>query len=120
MAVHYNNKVCGQSGSIVPRFPGSGILVPCGHGQIFMAAQVWHGMLQTLVPGYSFEQLAWQEQLEPGSSGCWCCRCSGCGLHTWHRWGQCRLCCLEAVSCWSLQCGIHTTWGSVDCFDLYS
>ena len=69
MAVHYDNKVHGQSGSIVPRFPGSGILVPCGHGQIFVAAQVWHGMLQALVPGHSFEQLAWQEQLEPVSSG---------------------------------------------------
>ena len=34
-----------------------------------MVAQVWHGMLQALVPGHSFEQLAWQEQLEPGSSG---------------------------------------------------
>ena len=65
----YKNKVCGQSGSIVPRFPGSGILVPCGHGHIFVAAQVWHGMSQALVPGHSFEQLAWQEQLEPGSSG---------------------------------------------------
>ena len=37
-------KVCGQSGSTVPRSPGSGILVPCAHGQIFVAAQVWHGM----------------------------------------------------------------------------
>ena len=69
MAVHYKNKVCGQSGSIVPRSPGSGILVPCGHGQIFGAAQVWHRMSQTLVPGHSSEQLAWQEQLEPVSSG---------------------------------------------------
>ena len=34
-----------------------------------MAAQVWHGMSQALVLGHSFEQLAWQEQLEPGSSG---------------------------------------------------
>ena len=34
-----------------------------------MAAQVWHGMSQTLVPGHSSEQLAWQEQLEPVSSG---------------------------------------------------
>ena len=66
---HYHNKVCGLSGSIVPRFPGSGILVSCGHGQIFVAAWVWHGMSQALVPGHSFEQLAWQEQLEPGSSG---------------------------------------------------
>ena len=65
----YDSKVHGQYGSIVPRFPGSGILVPGGHGWIFMAAQVWHGMLQALVPGHSFEQLAWQEQLEPGSSG---------------------------------------------------
>ena len=67
---HYNNKVHGQSRSIVPRFPGSDILVPChGHGQIFMAAQVWHGMSQALVLGHSSEQLAWQEQLEPVSSG---------------------------------------------------
>ena len=66
---HYDNKVHGQSGSIVPRFPGSGILVPCGHGWIFMAAQVWHGMSQALVPGHSCEQLAWQEQLEPVSFG---------------------------------------------------
>ena len=34
-----------------------------------MAAQVWHGMSQTLVPGHSSEQLAWQEQLGPVSSG---------------------------------------------------
>ena len=26
-------------------------------------------MLQALVQGHSFEQLVWQEQLEPGSSG---------------------------------------------------
>ena len=51
-------KVCGQSGSTVPRSPGSGILVPCRHGQIFVAAQVWHGMSQTLVPGHDSEQLA--------------------------------------------------------------
>ena len=63
------NKVCGQSGSTVPRSPGSGILVPCRHSWIFMAAQVWHGMSQTLVLGHSSEQLAWQGQLEPVSSG---------------------------------------------------
>ena len=57
------------SGSTVPRSPGSGILMPCGHGQIFVAAQVWHGMSQTLVLGHSSEHLAWQEQLEPVSSG---------------------------------------------------
>ena len=68
MVAHYNNKIHGKSGSRVPRFPKSGIWVPCGHGQIFMAAQVWHGMSQALVPGHSFEQLAWEEQLEPGSS----------------------------------------------------
>ena len=68
-AAHYDNKVCGQSRSIVPRSPGSGILVPCGHGQIFMAAQVWHGMSQALVLGHSSEQVAWWEQLEPVSSG---------------------------------------------------
>ena len=57
MAVHYKNKVHGQSRLIVPIFPGSGILVPCGHGWIFVAEQTWHGMLQALVPGHSFEQL---------------------------------------------------------------
>ena len=61
-------KIHGQSGSTVPRSPGSGVLVPCGHGQIFVAAWVWHWMSQTLVPGHSSEQLAWQEQLEPVSS----------------------------------------------------
>ena len=66
---HYNNKVLGQSGSIVPRSPGSGILVPCVHGWVFVAAQVWHGTLQALVLGHSSEQLAWQEQLEPVSAG---------------------------------------------------
>ena len=66
---HYDSKVHGQSRSTVPRSSGSGILVPFGHGQIFMAAQVWHGMLQALVPGHSSEQLAWWEQLEPVSSG---------------------------------------------------
>ena len=45
MAAHNDNKVHGQSGSIVPRSPGSGILVPGGHSQNFVAAQVWHGML---------------------------------------------------------------------------
>ena len=63
------NRVHGQSRSTVPRSPGSGILVPCGNSQIFVAAQVWHGMLQALVLGHSLEQLAWQEQLEPVSSG---------------------------------------------------
>ena len=67
--VHYDNKIHGQSGSRVSRFPGSGILVPCGHGQIFVAAQVWHGMSQALVPGHSSEQLVWWEQLGPVSSG---------------------------------------------------
>ena len=62
-------KVHGQSGSTVPRSLGSGVLVPCRHGWIFMAAQVWHGMSQTSVPGHFSEQLAWQEQLEPVSSG---------------------------------------------------
>ena len=61
-------KVHGQSGSTVPRSPGSGILVPCGHGWIFVAAQVWHGMSQTLVLGHSSEPLVWQEQWEPTSS----------------------------------------------------
>ena len=43
--------------------------MPCGHGWIFIAAQVWDGMSQTLVPGHSSEWLAWQGQLEPVSSG---------------------------------------------------
>ena len=42
VAVHNKNKVHGQSRSTVPRSPGSGVLVPCGHGWIFMAAQLWH------------------------------------------------------------------------------
>ena len=74
--------------SIVLRFPESGILVPCGHGQIFMAAQVWHGMSQALVLGHSFEQVVWQEQLEPlfiwvasvaGAVDVGCMCCAGCG-----------------------------------------
>ena len=69
MAVHYNDKVHGQSRLRVLRFPGSGILVPYRHNQIFLAAHVWHGMSQALVPGHSFEQLVWQGQLEPGSLG---------------------------------------------------
>ena len=32
MVAHYNNNVHGQSGSTVPKFPGSDILVPHGHG----------------------------------------------------------------------------------------
>ena len=43
--------------------------MPCGHGQIFKAAQVWHEMSQTLVLGHSFEQVVWQEQLGLGSPG---------------------------------------------------
>ena len=62
-------KVHGQSGSTVPTSPGSGILVPCGHDWIFVPAQVWREMSQTLVLGHSSEQLAWQEQLGPVSSG---------------------------------------------------
>ena len=69
VAVHYHNKVHGQSRSTFPKSPGSGILVTCGHGQIFVAAQVWHGMSQALVLGHSSEQLVWQEQLEPVLSG---------------------------------------------------
>ena len=68
MVAHYDNRVHGQSGSTVPRSLGSGILAPCRHGRIFRAAQVWHGMSQTLVSGHSSEQLAWQEQLKPVSS----------------------------------------------------
>ena len=49
--------------------------------------------------------------------GCQCCRCSGCGLHVQCRWRQCRLCCWEVMSCWSLQCGSCATWDSVNCFD---
>ena len=69
MVMHYNDKVHGQSGLRVLRFPRSGILVPWGHGQIFVAAQVWHGMSQALALGHSFEQLVWWEQLGPGLSG---------------------------------------------------
>ena len=68
-AAHYDNKVHGQSGSRVPKSSGSGILVPCRHGQMFVAAQLWHGMSQASVPGHSSEQLAWWEQLGPVSSG---------------------------------------------------
>ena len=56
---HIAIKAHGQSRSTVPRSPGSGILVPDGHGQIFVAAQVLHGMSQTLMSGHSSEQLAW-------------------------------------------------------------
>ena len=80
-------KVHGQSGSTVPRSPGSSVLVPCGHGWIFVAAQVWHGMSQTLVPGHSSEQLAWWGQLEP------CCiwvasavGAGNVGCNAWCRW----------------------------------
>ena len=69
VVVCYENRVHGQSRSSVPRSPGSGILMPCRHGWIFVAAQVWHGMSQTLVPGQSSEQPVWQGQLEPVSSG---------------------------------------------------
>ena len=69
VVAHYSNKVHGQSGLRVPRSPGSGIWVPCSHSWILGAAQVWHGMSQILVPGHSSEQLVWQEQLEPVSSG---------------------------------------------------
>ena len=43
--------------------------MPCGNSQIFVAAQEWHEMSQTLVPGHSFKQLVWQEQPGPDSSG---------------------------------------------------
>ena len=43
--------------------------MPCGHSQIFVAAQEWHEVLQTLVLGHSFGQLAWQGQLGLDSSG---------------------------------------------------
>ena len=68
-AVHYDSNVPGQSRLIVPKSHGSGVLVSCGHGWIFVAAQVWHGMSQALVLGHSSEQLVWQEQLGPVSSG---------------------------------------------------
>ena len=69
MVACYNDKVHRQSRLRVLRFPGSGILVPCGHGWISVAAQVWHGMSQALVLGHSFEQLVWQGQVEPSSLG---------------------------------------------------
>ena len=47
-----------------------------------MAAQVWHGMSQTLVLRHSSEQLAWQEQLEPVSSGLPV-------LQVWQMWAAC-------------------------------
>ena len=50
--------------------------------------------------------------------GCWCCRCSRCGLHALCRWGQCRLCCWEVVSSQSLQCGSGAIWDIVNCFDM--
>ena len=95
------NKVHGQSRSIVPRFSGSGILVPCRHGQIFVAAQVWHGMSQVLVLVHSFEQLAWHEQL--GAWFIWVaggvvdvgCMCgagwgnAGCATEKWCLVGAC-------------------------------
>ena len=43
--------------------------MPCGHSQIFVAEEVWYGRSQALVPGHYFEQLVWQEWLEPGSPG---------------------------------------------------
>ena len=98
-AVHYENRVHGQSGLRVPRSPGSGVLVPCGHGWIFVAAQVWHGMSQASVLGHSSEQLAWQEQLEPVSSGLlvvqvkqmWaaCVGDAGCATKKWDLVGTC-------------------------------
>ena len=113
-AVHYDNKVCGQSGLRVPRSPGSGILVPCRHGQIFVAAQGCHrhqcqGILLN----------SWHSRNSWGlfHLGCWCCRCSRCGLHVWCRWGWCRLCCYGVGSCQSLWHGSCTTWDSVSCFD---
>ena len=47
-------KVCRQSRSTVPRSSGSGILVPCRHGQIFVAAQVWHGEVTDFGAGAFF------------------------------------------------------------------
>ena len=78
----------------VPRSPGSGILVPCGHSQIFGAAQVWHGMLQALVLGHSSEQLVWQEQLEPVSSGLPV-------LQVQQRWAACVVQVMQVVLLWS-------------------
>ena len=113
VAVHYENKVRGQSRSIVPRSPGSGILVPCGHDQIFMAAQVWHGMLQAFVLWHSCEQLAWQEQLEPVSSGLPV-------LQVQQVWAACMVQVMQVVPLRSSALSEHgscATWDSVSCFD---
>ena len=94
MVMHCHlNRSHGQSRSIVPRFPGSGILVPmwawldlCGstgvagdvgrHWCWGIPLNSWHGR-----NSWSLLHL-----------GCQCCRCSGCGLHMWCRLWQCRLC----------------------------
>ena len=61
MVACYRNKVHGQSGSIVLRSPGSGVLVPCCTGVAWDVTDIGAGAF--------FEQLAWQGQLGLGSSG---------------------------------------------------
>ena len=107
----------GQSGLRVLRFPGSDVWVSCRHGQIFMAAQVWHKMSQTLVWGILLNSWHGRNNWGLAHLGCWCCRCSRCGLHMLCRFWQCRLCHWEVVSGWSLWCGTCATWDNVDYFD---
>ena len=88
MAVHHDNKVHGQSGSRVLRFPGSGIWVPCRHGWIFMAAQVWawdvtgigaREFFQTAgVAGMAGAWFIWVASVA-GTVGVGCMHCTGGG-----------------------------------------
>ena len=68
-AVHYDTRSVDSLGQQFLDLLDQASWCHVGMGQIFEAAQVWHGTSQTLVLGHSSEQLAWQEQLEPVSSG---------------------------------------------------
>ena len=117
VVAHYDNKVPGQSRSIVPRFPGSGILVPCGHGWIFVAAQVWHEMSQTLVPGHSLNSWHGRDSWGLFHLGHWCCRCSGGGLCVLCQVGPMQVVVLRSSVWLEPVGGSCATWDSVDCFD---
>ena len=110
-AMSYNNKVHGQSRSIVLRFPGSGTWC---HAD--MAGSSWlhrcgMGCHRHWYRGIPLNSRHGRNSWSLVHLGCQCCSCSECGLHVLCRWEQCRLCHWEAVSSWSLQCGSCATWG---------
>ena len=78
-------KVRGQSGSTVPRSLGSGVLVPCGHGQTSWLHRCGIGCHRLRCQGILLDCWCGRNSGTLFHLGCRCCRCNRCGLHAWCR-----------------------------------